>query len=248
MPQESRVPWGAATQQSGVPLLGGTALPQGVGVPFRLRALDFSTGKELWGRTFTGLPPIPFADPQGERLVLGWEAKSAGALAAAKHWDITKDALKKSAIRDQDSFLEALDARTGKPIGGVLVQGGGGPATFDWIFSVGEMIIYSRDAVRVHLYSMRDGELKAKLLGTRPSASAGTNLLALVTGAGRVIIYDLNSGAKVDDEVFSDAISYTHFSADGHRLFVLTENQYAFVLNVERISVNRSLAPASIEP
>jgi hypothetical protein len=89
--------------------------------------------------------------------------------------------MKKAKLTDHDSFLEALDARTGKSLGGVLVQSGASPANFDWLFSVGQAIIFSRDSVRVHVYSMQDGQLKAKLVGIRPSANAQTNLLALDT-------------------------------------------------------------------
>ena len=109
-------------QVSGAPSAGGVSFPQASGVPFHLRALDAATGKELWSRSFTGVPPIPFADPQGERLVLSWKAKSAGAWAAAKHDPALKEVLKKAKLTDHDSFLEALDARTGKSVGGVLVQ------------------------------------------------------------------------------------------------------------------------------
>jgi len=125
----------------------GLSFPQGSGVPFHLRARDSATGKELWSRFFTGVPPIAFADPQGDRLVLSWKAKSAGAWAAAKREPVLKDALKKAKLTDHDSFLEALDARTGKSVGGVLVQSGTGPANFDSIFSCGQSIIFSRDAV-----------------------------------------------------------------------------------------------------
>src|SRR4029077_11621874 len=45
-------------------------------VPYRLRALDPATGKELWKREFSENSPVPFADPQGDRLVLGWNAQS----------------------------------------------------------------------------------------------------------------------------------------------------------------------------
>ena len=215
----------------------GARLPQGVGVPFHLRVLDPASGRELWSRTFNGLPPIPFADPQGERLVLSWQAKSAGAWAAAKYDRAARDAMKKAKLTDQDSFLEALDARTGKSLGGVLVQSGTSPANFDWLFSVGQAIIFSRDSVRVHVYSMQDGQLKAKLVGIRPSANAQTNLLALDTGSGRLAIYDLNTADKLDEEIFPDPIVYTHFSADGQRLFVLTENQYASVLDMKGVGV-----------
>ena len=235
LPQVGDAPVSSLPQAGGVPSAGGVPLPQGVGVPFRLRALDLGTGKELWSRSFTGLPPIPFADPQGERLVLSWRAKSAGARSAAKHEAVAKEELKRATLTDHDSFLEALDARTGKSVGGVLVQSGTDPTNFDFIFSTGEAIIFSRDGVRVSVYSMLDGQLKGRLVGLRPTANARSNLLALDNGSGRLGIYDLNTVAQLDELVFSDQIVYTHFSEDGQRLFILTENQWAFVLDMKGV-------------
>jgi hypothetical protein len=219
----------------GLPSQGSLSLSQVIGIPFRLRALDPATGKELWSRSFTGLPPIPFADPQGDRLVLSWKANGAGARGAAKHGAVAKDLLKRAKLTDHDSFVEALDAQSGKSAGGVLVQSGNGPADFDAIFSTGDAIIFSKNAVRVYVYSMLDGQLKAKLVGIRPSATAKTNLLALETDSRQLTIYDLSSGTKLDNQIFSDPIVYTHFSADGQRLLVLTENQTAFVLDMNGV-------------
>lgn len=219
----------------GLPSVGSLSSSQVIGIPFRLRALNPATGKELWSRSFTGLPPIPFADPQGDRLVLSWKANGAGARGAAKHSAVAKDLLKRAQITDGDSFLEALDAQSGKSVGGVLVRGGNGPSDFDAIFSVGDAIVFSRDAVRVYVYSMLDGQLKAKLLGVRPSATAKTNLLALETDSGELTICDLRTGTKLDKQVFSDPIVYTHFSADGQRLLVITGNQTAFVLDMSGV-------------
>jgi hypothetical protein len=169
--------------------------------------------------------------------VLSWQAKSAGAWTAAKHDRAAREMLRRAKLTDQDALLEALDARTGKSLGFVLVRSGSSPANFDWLFSVGQAIIFSRDGVRVHVYSMQDGQLKAKLVGIHPSANAQANLLTLDEGSGRLTIYDLNTADKLDDEIFPDSIVYTHFSSDGQRLFVLTENQYAFVLDVRGVRV-----------
>lgn len=222
-------------QATTVSSMRGARLPLGIGPPFHLRALDPVNGQELWGRTFSGLPPVPFADPQGERLVLSWLANSAGATAAARHHTAAKKALGEAKLTDQDSFLEVLDVRTGKSLGGVLVQSGAGPANFESLFSVGQTIVFSRDAVRVQLYSLPDGQLKAKLLGMRPAANAQSNLLALDLGFGHLAIYDLNTAVKLDEQIFPDPIVYTHFSADGQRLLVLTENRYAFVLDMKDV-------------
>jgi hypothetical protein len=86
--------------------------------------------------------------------------------------------------------------------------------------------------LRVSIYSLHDGSLKARLVGVKPSASAQSNLRALDLGPGRFGIFDLNTGAKLDEQKFPEGIAYTHFSGDGNRLFVLTDDQTSFILDV----------------
>ena len=216
-------------------------------IPYRLRALDPASGGELWKRDFSDDPPTPFADPQGERLVLGWQPKSSGAKDAAKH-DSTANALYKNAkLNDHDSYFEALDARTGKSVGGVLVQVGVGVTSFDSAFSVGDAMVLMKDGMRISLYSMRDGQLKARLVGVRPSASEQSNLLVVDHGSGTLGFYDLRSGAKLVEQIFPDRITYTRFSADGKRLFVLTEHQAAVVLDVSKVREKHDAVPQTNE-
>jgi hypothetical protein len=218
------------------------------GIPYRLRGIDPATGKELWKRSFRNHAPIPFADPQGDRLVLGWQAKSAWSSDALQHGTHTNEVLKKAKLSDQDSFFEALDARTGKSVGGVLVQTGAGPINFDSVFSVGDAMIVLRDRLRLSLYSIRDGQLKARLVGDKPSASAQSNLLALDEDSGRLAIFDLNSGVKLDELLFPDVIAYTHFSGDGKRLFILTGHQFAFILDMSGIRESSPLTAVPDQP
>jgi hypothetical protein len=203
--------------------------------PFRLRALDPASGKELWKRDFEDYPPTPFADPQGERLVLGWRAKSSQAKAAAERNSTVNLIYKNAKLTDQDSFFEALDARTGMSVGGILVQVGSRAVSFDSAFSVADTMVLVKDGVRVSLYSLTDGKLKARLVGVGPSVSAESKLLALDLGSGHLAIYDSNSGAKLDQQDFPDEIAYTHFSSDGKRLFVLTKQQAAIILDVNKV-------------
>jgi hypothetical protein len=212
-------------------------------IPFRLRGVDPATGKELWKHEFESDPPTPFDDPQGERFVFGWRAKTYGAKEAASHDPAVRALYKSAKLTDRDSFFEALDARTGKPLGGVLVQVGNGPTSFDSAFSVGDVLILIKDGVRVSLYSLRDGQLKARMVGARPSANAPSNLLALDQGGGRLGIFDLNSGAKLDEQIFPDEIAYTHFAGDGKRLLVLTEHQLAIVLDMNNVRESHAETP-----
>jgi WD40 repeat protein len=207
----------------------------GMAPPYTLRARDPATGKELWNREFKDNPPTPFADPQGERLVLGWKAKSSEAKSGASRNPATREILKNSKLTDRDSFFEVLDARSGNSVGGVLVMAGSGAASFDAAFSAGNTLILEKDGSRVSLYSLRDGQLKARLVGFRPSVSKESNLLALDLGEGRLGIFDLSTGTKLDEQIFPEALAYTHFSAEGKRLFVLTEHQSAVILDVSNV-------------
>jgi len=129
--------------------------------PYNLRALDPATGKELWKRIFDANSPTPFADPQGQRLVLGWKARTSEAKSAMNRNPAARDVLKNTKLSDHDSYFEALDARSGNSVGGVLVAVGNGASTFDAAFSLGDSMILQKDGIRVSVYSMKDGQLKA---------------------------------------------------------------------------------------
>jgi len=213
------------------------------GLPFRLRALDPFTGKELWKRSFYANTPVPFADPQGERLVLGWPAQSEGARDAAKHDPAVKQIYKKAKLAKLDTFFEVLDARTGKSWGGVLAQVGAGAASFYSAFSVGDYIIVQKEPLRSTVYSLRDGEKKASFTGILPTASAQSNLFAMQDMTRHLDIYDLSTFTRLDQQAFADDLAYMHFSADGKRLFVLTEHQDAIVFDLSHL---REPHPASL--
>ena len=213
-------------------------------IPYRLRALDVTTGKELWKREFFENSPVPFADPQGERLILGWYAKSPGAESAAKRIPQVWEIFKHAKISKLDSYFEVLDALSGKSVGGVLIQVGSGPASYDAAFSAGDALFLIKDGKRVSVYSLQDGNLKARITGGIPTANSRNNLFAMEEGPGRIVIYDLATAAKLDQQIFPDSIAYTHFSEDGNRLLVLTKHQVTYVLDVGGVHAIAS-APAA---
>jgi hypothetical protein len=215
----------------------------------QLRALDLKTGRELWVRkwvhhpaTLTGVgrfpvatwydPPIPYPDPQGERVAVGWTAMESGGQALAKRYPALKrqmDAAKLS-INAADAVFEVLEAESGKSVGTALVHVGG-PASFDSVFSVGDFLICVRDETRVTVYSLSTGEIQARVFGRYVSASEATGLLA-AADANHLRLYDLKTGARKAEYLFSEPPVYTHFSEDGKRLLVLTVGQSIFVLDI----------------
>ena len=221
------------------------AVTQENDVPYRLRGLDPATGKELWKREFFESSPVPFADQQGDRLVLGWNAQSLHAQSAAKGIPSVWEIFRRAKISKLDSYFEILDARSGKSVGGVLSQVGSGPASYDAAFSAGDALFLMKDGKRISVYSLQDGSLKARLVGGIPSANAQNNLFAMEEGPGRLFLYDLVTAAKLDQQIFPEPIAYTHFSADGNRLLVLTRRQVAYVLDLSAVRASRPSAPDS---
>ncbi len=106
-------------------------------------------------------------------------------------------------------------------------------------------MILVKDSVRISLFSLADGQLKARLVGVGPSVSAESKLLALDLESGRLGIYDSNSGVKLQQFIFPDSIAYTRFSADGTRLFVLTQHQAAIILDVSKVRETHTENPAA---
>ena len=210
-------------------------------IPYHMRVFDTFSGVELWKRNFSSDSPIAFPDPQGDRIVLGWFAKDSGAAKAAGQNQKLKETFKSAKTKPQDSFFEVLEARSGKSLGGALVAVGLGPWTYDFAFSVGESLIVGKDGMRVSVYSIKDGSLVARLTGNTPAANGAAKLLALKASEGKMILYDLDSGTKLDEQMFPDEIVYQHFSDDGKNLLVLTAHQWVFVLDVSKIPRTEAL-------
>ncbi len=196
-----------------------------------LRALDLENGRELWSKQWEGDPPVPYADPQGERVALGWRATMTGGQALAKRYPALKKRLDAVRLTIDDAVFEVLEASSGKAVGTTLVRVGWGPESFDSVFSLGDFLICVRDGARVTVYSLSTGEIHARVFGYYISASAVTGLLA-AADRNHLRLYDLKTGAKKDEYLFPDAPVYTHFSADGKQLLVLTAQQLVFVLDV----------------
>ncbi len=194
-----------------------------------LRALDLKTGRKLWSRQWEGDPPVPYADPQGDRVALGWRPTMSGGQALMKRYPSLKRQVDAAKPTINDVVFEVLEAFSGKAVGTALVRVGWGPESFDSVFSVGDFLICVRDGARITVYSLSTSEIRARVFGQYASASA----LRLAAADGNHLrVYDLKTGTKTNEYLFSEAPVYTHFSADGRRLLVLTAEHSIFVMDV----------------
>ena len=208
-------------------------LPDGT-IPFQLRGLDPTTGRELWKHSYDSDPPIPFSDPQGVRIVLGWQANTGSARQVARQFPGAQSAYKGQKIKEHDALFETIDASTGTSLGAALIQFGGGPATFDSAFSVGNDLFLVKDQYRISVFRFREGNVLARLRGLHLAASESAKMFALDDGDGKVSLYNLETAAKMADRPLTDRVAYLRFSDDGARLLVLTIHQEVFVLDLAR--------------
>jgi len=209
--------------------------------PYEIHALDPQNGTELWQRSFTIDPlsqnlaikstPVVYTDPQGDRIVLGWGARTGGGKEAAEHNPAAKNLMKQVKVTDHDSVFEVLDAHSGKTIGAAFVQTDSGADTFDSVFSEGDWLVLVKDGRTVSAFSLSTDSQVAEETGYAPAISAEAGLLSFVGGGGHFAIVNLKAPAQKHEYTFPSEVAYAHFSADGKRILVMTEDQIAYVLD-----------------
>jgi hypothetical protein len=211
---------------------------------YRLRARAIEDGSHLWTHLFLRDVPVPFADPQGDRYLLAWAAGSESGRNEAKKVSNLPGHEKPPHSSELDTVFEVFDVRSGKLLGGAVAQIGAGPENFESAFSVGDFLILVKDDQRITVFSLSTGRQTARLFGMVPSASARSGLLAAADGP-QLTLHDLATGAKRDTLVFPDPVAYSHFSADGKRLLVLTSRQMVYVLDVAAAAAPSEITPKS---
>jgi hypothetical protein len=223
------------------PLLPGQ-MPQMVGrsFPYEIHALDSANGKLLWKRAFevdryTQTPqikttPVAYTDPQGDRIVLGWGARTPGGKHAADLSPVAKKVMKEAKVTEHDSVFEVLDARSGKTISVAFVKTDSGPDAFDSVFSEGDWLVLAKDGRRVSVISLSTGAQVAQENGYLPAISSAAGLLSFADNSGHLTVVDLKTPGRQRQYTFPKNVAYSHFSADGKRLLVMTEDQTVYVL------------------
>lgn len=207
---------------------------------YKLRALDFKTGTTLWthdhgsepSRYNDQDPALTFTNPQGETVVLGWEASLDQAKSVAKHDPVAEQAMKHVKVTDRDTVFEVLDARTGNVLHVAFVPGGSGPQGYTSAFTDGDWLIAVKDEMRITAVSLSKGDERLRVTGRNPAVSGVSDLLATSDESGRLSLYDLRTGSRRDVFQLPAEVAYSRFSADGKRLLALTQEQIVYILDV----------------
>lgn len=210
---------------------------------FELDAMDMATAKPLWSRNFPRQGPSISGSAAGGKMIFVWNAKADGLSDELARDPALQARWNKATPGDSDLFLEVLNARNGTIDGGVVLRTGKYSFLPEHHEATGDWLVVTDNRNRVLLYSISTGEQKAKWFGYDPHISRNGDRLCLVNGRGHLVVYDLHALRPANDFSFANRVSAHLFSEDGKRLFVLTNDQTAFILNVSGSSTATAASP-----
>lgn len=182
---------------------------------------DVATGQTLWTRQFKTDNPFILGEPEQEFVFLAWPASSAAARKETKA-HTTLQLTDKTG--KQTLYTEALKAATGEFVAA-------------WVSDVAVLLL-GNHMLAVHRDYMETDSAEGKKQGDivgQPIAFSTTAGLLLVRGESenQLALYDISSRQKIDDYAFHTKVNFAHFSQDGKRVFVLTNDQTGYILKTE---------------
>jgi hypothetical protein len=200
------------------------------GVEYELRDLRRDT--PVWAETFADDPPGASIGAAADALVLAWPAD----LPASRE-RIRADPRLRAAVKgyelEGDHLLEVRDAATGALRGRMVVETGKGSFAIVDTFALGDRVVVSDSLGRVVVYALATGEPAGYAFGQAPIVHPASGRVAVENGRGRIVLYALPAMRRLRDLAFPEEIVLKAFNADGTRLFVLTADQTAFVLDLD---------------
>ena len=202
----------------------------------RIEMADALTGAPLWSKEFMYEEPEIWVSGEEGTVVLAWATKERAVREEVKQDPALGPRLAAMREKEGDYFLQVLDARTGATLGKLLIETGKGSFHIHNAFSTGDWVVVTDSENRVLVYSLSAGELRGRVFGDRAAVAPRTGLFVVENERGQLSLYDLQTMGRREQFNFPGAVALARFSADGRRLFVLTADQTAYVLDVSTAS------------
>lgn len=172
---------------------------------------------------------------------MGWPVS-----AAAAHEELRSSPDLKSSAEKEDMFYELLNLKADTPRSRFLVK------TNRYSFQVkgakvdGDWAAFEVSGDRVLTYSLASGKEQGHVFGHAPAISSAGGLYAVSAGDGDITVYELADSRLRQTYRFPTSVAFKKFSADGRRLFVLTRDQTAYVLDLDSAAKPPSVAAKTV--
>jgi hypothetical protein len=199
-----------------------------------LAVFDARTGRELWTMALAGRSGGAMTvSPEHHCLIFlfNYAAAAARSIADANPAVVRQfEGLK--AKKEDVGLLEVFDLGTGRLRGHVLVDFGRSSFLSNTAVAKGDHLLLGDTANRTLVYSLRSGALLGRAFGQPLDLATGADRVCVQNAAGEVSIYSMPEMQKVDEYSFPSAAVFARFSGDGKRLFVLTQDQTAYTIDL----------------
>lgn len=188
---------------------------------------DFRSKATVWTRHFAQEPPSLAWNARHDAVLMGWPVASDAGREELKQFPAVKSSAEK-----EDTFYELVDVAGNSPTGTLLVK------TNKYSFTVkkaeldGDWVAVAVSGDRVLIYSIASGREMGHVFGYAPMVSNAAGAYAVSAGEGEVNLYALANSELRRAYQFPAPVAYQKFSSDGKRLFVLTRDQTAYILDL----------------
>lgn len=195
---------------------------------------DAKTGAKLWERSFSD--DIPALDEVGQAIVLRWSRRERSFLGPS--FD--------AHIAPFEEKIELVDTRTGALKGKLTIDTGRGSFSVKRAVVSGDTVVITDNRSRTLLYSLQSGKEIAHFFGNHPVPDAALGLLLLRNEADELQVIDLKSGIRKDRLIFPAEIAATTLVNDGKKLFVLTDDQIVYWIDLTAAAQSESPAQPAV--
>lgn len=188
---------------------------------------DFRTKATLWTRHFPQEAPYLALTPDYRAVLMGWAVSSGAAHDEMKQFPDLKGSTEK-----EDMFFELVDLKTNSVLGKVVVKTNKYSVRIQSAQVDGDSLVLQVTGDRVLTYSMASGKELGHVFGHSPVTSNHGGAYAVSTSEEEVNVYGLADSQLRRTYKFPVSVAYKKFSPDGKKLFVLTRDQTAYVLDL----------------
>jgi len=204
---------------------------------------DWIQNKVVWSRDFPDAVPRYSFDDFSGRLIFYWRLSTDEGKAKLKENPTLKAQSESLGSKDGDYLIEVIDAFEQKAVGSMLLETGKGSFYVGSGQSEGDWLVLNDSEGRVLVYSMKSGELKHRFFGSFSSINPRRQQLAVENFPGELTLYDLTTGNALGTYVVNGEVVFLRFNLKGDRLFLLSDSQNAYTLEIDKVVLKPVQAP-----
>ncbi|MDM7924353.1 MAG: M48 family metalloprotease [Pyrinomonadaceae bacterium] len=196
---------------------------------------DWLANKVIWSREFKGAVPRLSFDPYSGRVLFFWRLSTDEGKARLKENVALKAKAESLEDKTGDYLIDVIDSFEGRLVGNLLLETGKGSFSIRYGQSERDWLVVNDSQDRVLVYSLSDGTLRHRFFGSHAAVNPMKNQLVVENVPGELALYSLDTGDKIADFVVGGGVSFSRFSLDGNRLFIFSDQQVGFAIDLTKV-------------